>query len=51
MTFYDMGQSTDFVFTDTALLRKGSTITTKFEIYFTGKSSLSLLLIAIMMVD
>ena len=29
-----------------ALLRKRSTITTKFETYFTGKSSLSLLLIA-----
>ena len=34
MTFY----STDFVFTDReALLRKRSTITTKFEMYFTGK--------------
>ena len=29
-----------------ALLIKRSTITTKFEMYFTGKSSLSLLLIA-----
>ena len=37
MTFYYMGQSTDFVFTDTGFARKRSTITTKFEMYLTGK--------------
>ena len=42
-----MGQSTDFVLKDTDFARKRSTITTKFEMYFTGKKiSLSLLLIA-----
>ena len=37
MTFYYMGQSTDFVCTDTGFTRKRLTITTKFEMYFTGK--------------
>ena len=37
MTFYYVGQSTDFVFIDTGFARKLSTITTKFETYFTGK--------------
>ena len=46
-TFYYMEQSTDFVLKDTGFARKRSTMSTKFEMYFTGKkSSLSLLLIA-----
>ena len=37
MTFYYIGQSTDFVFTARIRLEKRSTITIKFKIYFTGK--------------
>ena len=39
MTFYYtcMGQSTDLSLQTQALLRKRSTITTKFEMYFTEK--------------
>ena len=36
MTFYYIGQSTDLSLQAQALLRKRLTITTKFELYFTG---------------